>query len=76
MVTDKAAYIGTSNWSHDYFLRTTGVGLVILRPQGAEMLPVQQELRAIFERDWSSPYEGGDDGRNPGADCSQWMGMS
>ncbi|XP_056657573.1 5'-3' exonuclease PLD3-like isoform X2 [Monodelphis domestica] len=56
MVTDKAAYIGTSNWSHDYFLRTTGVGLVILRPQGAEMLPVQQELRAIFERDWSSLY--------------------
>ncbi|XP_043827937.1 5'-3' exonuclease PLD3-like isoform X2 [Dromiciops gliroides] len=56
MVTDQAAYIGTSNWSHDYFLRTTGVGLVIIRPLGAQMLPVQRELRAVFERDWTSPY--------------------
>ncbi|XP_074128586.1 5'-3' exonuclease PLD3-like [Sminthopsis crassicaudata] len=56
MVTDQAAYIGTSNWSHDYFLRTTGVALVIARPPGAQMLPVQRELQAVFERDWASPY--------------------
>ncbi|KAK7904994.1 hypothetical protein WMY93_017601 [Mugilogobius chulae] len=29
MVTDKVAYIGTSNWSGDYFTTTGGVGLVI-----------------------------------------------
>ncbi|XP_050689368.1 5'-3' exonuclease PLD3-like isoform X2 [Eriocheir sinensis] len=29
MVTDKAAYIGTSNWSADYFINTGGIGLVI-----------------------------------------------
>ncbi|KAM8971813.1 5'-3' exonuclease PLD3-like isoform 1-T4 [Sarcophilus harrisii] len=56
MVTDQAAYIGTSNWSHDYFLRTTGVALVIMRPRGARLLPVQRQLLAVFERDWTSPY--------------------
>ncbi len=27
LVTDKAAYIGTSNWSADYFLFTAGIGI-------------------------------------------------
>jgi phospholipase D3/4 len=26
LVTDKAGYIGTSNWSADYFISTGGIG--------------------------------------------------
>lgn len=29
MVTEKSAYIGTSNWSGDYFTNTAGVGMVV-----------------------------------------------
>ncbi|XP_063850084.1 5'-3' exonuclease PLD3-like isoform X3 [Scylla paramamosain] len=29
MVTDQVAYIGTSNWSADYFINTGGIGLVV-----------------------------------------------
>lgn len=29
MVTDRSAYIGTSNWSGDYFTTTAGIGLVL-----------------------------------------------
>lgn len=29
MVTDRSAYIGTSNWSGDYFTNTAGIGLVL-----------------------------------------------
>ncbi|XP_067875252.1 5'-3' exonuclease PLD3 [Heterodontus francisci] len=59
MVTDRVAYIGTSNWSGDYFKNTAGVGLVVnqtdsgLRSSGST---VPQQLRDVFERDWDSPY--------------------
>jgi len=33
MVTDKSAYVGTSNWSGDYFTNTAGVGFVVT-PKG------------------------------------------
>lgn len=60
MVTDNAAYIGTSNWSGDYFVDTAGVGLV-MEPSMASSkkrnsLPVRDQLQAVFERDWNSPY--------------------
>ncbi|XP_065564619.1 5'-3' exonuclease PLD3-like isoform X2 [Artemia franciscana] len=29
MVTDNVAYIGTSNWSGDYFINTAGIGIVV-----------------------------------------------
>ncbi|XP_020794285.1 5'-3' exonuclease PLD3 isoform X2 [Boleophthalmus pectinirostris] len=32
MVTDRTAYIGTSNWSGDYFVNTAGVALVVQQP--------------------------------------------
>lgn len=57
MVTDKTAYIGTSNWSGDYFLSTAGSALVV--NQTASQSPetsVQSQLRDVFERDWSSAY--------------------
>ncbi|XP_078389576.1 5'-3' exonuclease PLD3 [Cetorhinus maximus] len=59
MVTDKVAYIGTSNWSGDYFENTAGVGLVVnqtdsgLRSTGST---VPKQLQEIFERDWNSTY--------------------
>ncbi|XP_020027616.2 5'-3' exonuclease PLD4 isoform X3 [Castor canadensis] len=76
MVTDKAAYIGTSNWSEDYFSSTSGVGLVVsqraLHAQ-SRRIPVQEQLRQLFQRDWSSRYAVDLDGQAPGQDCV-WKG--
>uniref|UniRef100_A0A182R1C7 PLD phosphodiesterase domain-containing protein n=1 Tax=Anopheles farauti TaxID=69004 RepID=A0A182R1C7_9DIPT len=54
MVTDNTAYIGTSNWSGDYFIDTAGIGMVIssFDTNGT----VIQELQSLFERDWNSRY--------------------
>ncbi|XP_070370553.1 5'-3' exonuclease PLD4 isoform X1 [Equus asinus] len=76
MVTEKAAYIGTSNWSEDYFSSTSGVGLVVSqRPSSARLgvTTVQEQLRQLFERDWSSPYAVGLDGQAQGQNCA-WQG--
>lgn len=59
MVTDNAAYIGTSNWSGDYFISTGGIGLVVNQtasdsPNATQ--PIRQTIQAIFERDWNSEY--------------------
>ncbi|XP_072407202.1 5'-3' exonuclease PLD3-like isoform X3 [Chiloscyllium punctatum] len=56
MVTDRIAYIGTSNWAEDYFVRTAGVGLVINQTGVARdnSGTVQSQLKAVFERDWTS----------------------
>ncbi|KAG9336541.1 hypothetical protein JZ751_002888 [Albula glossodonta] len=59
MVTDKVAYIGTSNWSSDYFNTTAGVGIVVSQdaphPNSAEQV-LQKQLRGVFERDWNSQF--------------------
>uniref|UniRef100_A0A8C8VQZ9 5'-3' exonuclease PLD3 n=1 Tax=Pelusios castaneus TaxID=367368 RepID=A0A8C8VQZ9_9SAUR len=58
MVTDKVAYIGTSNWSGDYFLRTAGSALVVSQSEAnANVEPtLQEQLLAVFKRDWNSKY--------------------
>ncbi|XP_078097768.1 5'-3' exonuclease PLD3 [Mustelus asterias] len=59
MVTDKVAYIGTSNWSGDYFENTAGVGLVVKQNgsgKRSQDSTVQKQLQSVFERDWNSPY--------------------
>ncbi|KAG7217578.1 hypothetical protein INR49_021264 [Caranx melampygus] len=57
MVTDKIAYIGTSNWSGDYFVNTAGSALVVNQTASQSMEPMfQSQLKAVFERDWSSDY--------------------
>ncbi|XP_072345510.1 5'-3' exonuclease PLD3-like [Scyliorhinus torazame] len=58
MVTDRIAYIGTSNWSEDYFINTAGVGLVINQTGGVPSgsTTVQRQLKAVFDRDWDSQY--------------------
>ncbi|XP_023258487.1 phospholipase D4 [Seriola lalandi dorsalis] len=59
MVTDKVAYIGTSNWSGDYFVTTAGVGLVISQhaphPEW-KTKALQHQLRVVFDRDWNSKF--------------------
>lgn len=57
MVTDRVVYIGTSNWSENYFTQTAGVGLVVNQTgsvigQGQKTL--QSELQEVFQRDWTS----------------------
>ncbi|KAI0210847.1 5'-3' exonuclease PLD3 [Lamellibrachia satsuma] len=57
MVTDNTAYIGTSNWSGDYFINTGGIGLVINQPALENTDDtVQQQLVDIFLRDWNSSF--------------------
>ncbi|KAE8742198.1 hypothetical protein FOCC_FOCC012284 [Frankliniella occidentalis] len=59
MVTDTAAYIGTSNWSGDYFVDTAGVGLVVtpyMSNRKRNPLPIRDQLQSVFDRDWNSEY--------------------
>ncbi|XP_048516236.1 5'-3' exonuclease PLD3-like isoform X2 [Athalia rosae] len=56
MVTDAAAYIGTSNWSGDYFLTTAGIGMVFEDVGHKNENGIRQQLEEIFLRDWESKY--------------------
>lgn len=59
MVTDRTAYIGTSNWSGDYFTDTAGVAFVYnTHPVARENVTsdLRSDLQELFERDWNSPY--------------------
>nr|XP_054748597.1 5'-3' exonuclease PLD3-like [Lytechinus pictus] len=57
MVTDNAAYIGTSNWSGTYFTLTGGASLVVnqtLAQMETNATTLQGQLAGLFERDWNS----------------------
>ncbi|XP_077530172.1 5'-3' exonuclease PLD3-like [Haemaphysalis longicornis] len=56
MVTDNKAYIGTSNWTPDDFMETAGVGLIMDQSANSSSQPIREQLNAVFERDWNSPY--------------------
>ncbi|XP_070164828.1 5'-3' exonuclease PLD3 [Polyergus mexicanus] len=56
MVTDIAAYIGTSNWSGDYFIDTAGIGTVFESVGRQNRDNIRQQLENIFHRDWYSNY--------------------
>ncbi|KAK0072788.1 hypothetical protein PV326_014112, partial [Microctonus aethiopoides] len=56
MVTDIAAYIGTSNWSGDYFIDTAGIGMVFEDDGHKNNQSIRQQLEDIFHRDWNSSY--------------------
>ena len=67
MVTDNTGFIGTSNWSADYFINTGGIGFVF-KPEeeetGAggvrgEAPDLRTQLADVFQRDWESSYAGG-----------------
>ncbi|XP_065919930.1 5'-3' exonuclease PLD3-like isoform X2 [Dysidea avara] len=57
MVTDNAAYIGTSNWSGDYFVSTGGVSCIVNQTGVAsDVSTIQRQLMEVFDRDWNSQY--------------------
>lgn len=60
MVTDKIAYIGTSNWSADYFTTTAGIGFILEETsafnRNETMQSIRKDLASIFDRDWNSDY--------------------
>lgn len=60
MVTDNVAYIGTSNWSADYFVDTAGIGLIMEEAskygKNGTIQSIREDLVSVFERDWNSPY--------------------
>ncbi|XP_017295801.1 5'-3' exonuclease PLD3 isoform X2 [Kryptolebias marmoratus] len=59
MVTDRVVYIGTSNWSENYFTHTAGVGLVVNQTGSAVeegQQTLQNQAEQLFVRDWSSGY--------------------
>uniref|UniRef100_G3UL33 5'-3' exonuclease PLD3 n=1 Tax=Loxodonta africana TaxID=9785 RepID=G3UL33_LOXAF len=53
MVTERAAYIGTSNWSGSYFTETAGTSLLVTQNGRGGL---RSQLEAVFVRDWDSPY--------------------
>lgn len=59
MVTDNALYIGTSNWSPDYFINTCGVSVVI-EPKDVNNHHLNGTIIAnmqdLFERDFTSEH--------------------
>ncbi|GAM29230.1 hypothetical protein SAMD00019534_124060 [Acytostelium subglobosum LB1] len=50
MVTEQQSYVGTSNWSEDYFTNTGGLSYNIINAD------FTAQLQSIFNRDWDSPY--------------------
>lgn len=58
MVTDESAYIGTSNWSADYFVNTAGVSFVSREKFGScyRNDSLRESLVQLFDRDWNSGY--------------------
>lgn len=59
MVTDNVAYIGTSNWSADYFIDTAGIGFVLQEASkfgSNDTQSIRKDLASVFERDWNSAY--------------------
>lgn len=59
MVTDSVAYIGTSNWSGDYFINTAGIGFVAkdtVHERQDNVTTIRSQLESVFERDWNSKY--------------------
>ncbi|XP_070402792.1 5'-3' exonuclease PLD4-like isoform X1 [Nothobranchius furzeri] len=76
MVTDKTAYIGTSNWAGDYFVTTARVSLVVSQSNAHPAWrtdALQSQLKEVFNRDWHSQFAVhlDDLGHNPHCALSQ-----
>ncbi|VDO30359.1 unnamed protein product, partial [Haemonchus placei] len=55
-VTEKAVYVGTSNWTPDYWKYTAGIGMVIRADDSSQKSVIVDQFAKIFERDWNSDY--------------------
>lgn len=55
-MVEKRCILGTSNWVGDYFIATSGVGMVIRSEDPEKKSKVAEELNEIFLRDWNSNY--------------------
>ena len=65
MVTDNSVYIGTSNWSADYFVNSGGAAFIATfdsnnltkhLQSNQKVHNLQKKLKSIFLRDWYSKY--------------------
>ncbi|KAI7807630.1 inactive phospholipase D5 isoform X3 [Triplophysa rosa] len=59
MVTDNAVYIGNLDWVGSDFAFNAGAGLVIQESQSQQQdgqNSIVEQMTAVFERDWFSPY--------------------
>uniref|UniRef100_A0A0K0FV34 Phospholipase D3 (inferred by orthology to a human protein) n=1 Tax=Strongyloides venezuelensis TaxID=75913 RepID=A0A0K0FV34_STRVS len=57
MVTDSTVFIGTSNWSADYFVNTGGIGFTAKSEDSSITNSLHNNVtNNIFLRDWNSPY--------------------
>ena len=56
MITEKAGFIGTSNWTEDYFSDSAGVSFTFEIVEGSDNNPnsILNQLEEIFQRDWNS----------------------
>lgn len=50
VIDGERAWVGTSNWEHDYFFKSRNVGLLI---NGG---PLPRRLDSFFDGDWNSQY--------------------
>ncbi|VDL71907.1 unnamed protein product [Nippostrongylus brasiliensis] len=55
-VTEKALYVGTSNWSPDYWKYTAGIGAIVRSDDASRQSFLVNQFQGIFDRDWNSDY--------------------
>ncbi|CAJ0582454.1 unnamed protein product, partial [Mesorhabditis spiculigera] len=55
-VTESTAYIGTSNWSADYWITTAGIGVIVRSDNIQGTAPIVSQTQDVFMRDWNSEY--------------------
>lgn len=57
MVTEKAVWSSTSNWSGDYFNTTAGMSLILEDVTTNNTVDtIRKQFEDIFDRDWNSDY--------------------
>ncbi|GMT09481.1 hypothetical protein PFISCL1PPCAC_778 [Pristionchus fissidentatus] len=55
-VTEKSAYIGTSNWLADYWISMAGIGMSIKSTDSNSQNALVKKLKELYLRDWDSNY--------------------
>ncbi|KAF8386872.1 hypothetical protein PRIPAC_76014 [Pristionchus pacificus] len=55
-VTEKAAYIGTSNWSSDYWISTGGIGIGVRSADAGGKEQLVEQVKNLYMQDFTSDY--------------------